>query len=385
MIFKNLFKSKENQMFFYVDESGHTGTNLFDDTQPVLYYGVLSSSLDIDTLAKKTIAASRVKLGVDRLHACELGNGGLVKISSSLLQIQKDFDVCFDFYQVSKIDHALITFFDQVFDAGLNPAVPWTAYWTPLRYILLLKVASLFDIEILKRAWGARIDTNDDIAEPELVNICCEIRRRVYNIPDERSRQIISDALRWAEENPKKIRYNIKDKNELMWITPNIIGFQPVMHGIAARIIEHKVKNIKIIVDQQLQFNKSQRSLAGYFSKARGSSIITGPGMPKISFDGMPTAPIDFLSSHDSVGLELVDIYMWIFRRYLERKKMVAELTPFIESQLNKGRVDEISLNGIARRWNKWFEALPEPTEEQLAEAKEMIALDERRRLKPER
>ena len=107
--------------------------------------------------------------------------------------------------------------------------------------------------------------------------------------------------------------------------------------------------------------------------------------MPKISFDGMPTAPIDFLSSHDSVGLELVDIYMWIFRRYLERKKMVAELTPFIESQLNKGRVDEISLNGIARRWNKWFEALPEPTEEQLAEAKEMIALDERRRLKPER
>jgi len=30
-------------MFFYVDESGHTGTNLFDPNQPVLYYGVLSS------------------------------------------------------------------------------------------------------------------------------------------------------------------------------------------------------------------------------------------------------------------------------------------------------------------------------------------------------
>ena len=372
-------------MFFYVDESGHTGTNLFDDTQPILYYGVLSSSLDIDALAKKTVAALRVKLGVDRLHACELGNGGLVKISSSLLQIQKDFGVSFDFYKVSKIDHALITFFDQVFDSGLNPAVPWTAYWTPLRYIFLLKVASLFDIEILKRAWNAKINTNDDIVESKLVNICCEIRSRVCNLPDERSRQIISDALRWVEDNPKKIRYNVKDKNEVMWITPNIIGFQLVMQGIAARIIKHKVKNTKIIVDQQLQFNKSQRSLADYFSKAKGSSIITGPGMPKISFDGMPTTPIDFLSSHDSIGLELVDIYMWIFRRHLERKKLVAELTPFIESQLNKGRVDEISLNGIAERWSKWFEALPEPTEDQLARAKEMIALAEKRRLKPVR
>ncbi len=38
-------------MYFYVDESGHTGTNLFDDDQPILYYGVLSSELDVDDLA----------------------------------------------------------------------------------------------------------------------------------------------------------------------------------------------------------------------------------------------------------------------------------------------------------------------------------------------
>jgi hypothetical protein len=372
-------------MFFHVDESGHTGTNLFDDNQPVLYYGVLYSKLDVDILAEKNVAKLREKLGVSRLHASELGNGGLVQISSDLIQIQKDFDISFDFYQVSKVDHALISFFDQVFDSGLNPLVSWTAYWTPLRYVLLLKVASLFDKELSKRAWSARIDTNDERAESELVAVCSEIRYRVRELPDQRSRQILSDALKWVEDNPKEIRYNVKDKNDLMLITPNIIGFQFVMHGIAARIIKHKVKNTKIIVDQQLQFNKSQQSLADYFSKARDSSIVNGPGMPEISFKGMPITPIDFSSSNDSVGLELVDIYIWVFRRYLERKELATELFPIIELQLSKGRTDEISLNGIARRWSKWFENLPEPTGEQLSKAKAMMALDEDRRLKSKR
>lgn len=378
----NIFMARRKEMFFYVDESGNTGTDLFDDNQPVLYYGVLSSKVNIDLLAEKNVAKLREKLGVNRLHASELGNGGLVPIASDLIRIQKEFDISFDFYQVSKVDHALISFFDQVFDAGLNPAVPWTSYWTPLRYILLLKVAALFDEEILKRAWSARIDTNDERAESELVKICCEIRHRVSKLPDQRSRQIISDALKWVEDNPKEIQYNVKDKDELMWITPNIIGFQSVMRGIAARIIKHKVKHSKIIVDQQSQFNKSQRSLADYFSKARGSSFVTGPGLPEINFDGMPTTPIVFSSSYNSVGLELVDIYIWIFRRYLEQKELAAELFSIIELQLNRGRTDEISLNGIAERWSKWFENLPEPTEEQLSKAKAMMALDEERRLK---
>lgn len=34
-------------MHFYVDETGHTGPNLFDRTQPVLSYGVLSSPDDL--------------------------------------------------------------------------------------------------------------------------------------------------------------------------------------------------------------------------------------------------------------------------------------------------------------------------------------------------
>ncbi len=76
-------------MYFHVDESGHTGTNLFDEDQPILYYGVLSSKFNIDTLAEKELSVLRQRLGVQRLHASELGNGGLVKIVDGLGSVQK--------------------------------------------------------------------------------------------------------------------------------------------------------------------------------------------------------------------------------------------------------------------------------------------------------
>lgn len=37
-------------MYFYVDESGQTGLELFDGNQPFLYYGVLSSKVNLDLL-----------------------------------------------------------------------------------------------------------------------------------------------------------------------------------------------------------------------------------------------------------------------------------------------------------------------------------------------
>lgn len=41
-----------------------------------------------------------------------------------------EFD--FDYYFIEKPDYALVLFFDAVFDAGLNEAVKWDVYWTPM-------------------------------------------------------------------------------------------------------------------------------------------------------------------------------------------------------------------------------------------------------------
>lgn len=120
-------------MYFYIDESGHTGLNLFDKNQPVLYYGMLSSKINIDLVAEDAVKAMRKKFGVDRLHAAELGVGRLSEIATDIARLRKKHNIVFDLLKVIKKDHALISFFDQTFDQGLNPAVPWMWYWSPLK------------------------------------------------------------------------------------------------------------------------------------------------------------------------------------------------------------------------------------------------------------
>ena len=64
-------------MFFFIDESGNTGNNLFDPEQPILSYGLLSSAPNPDELATAAHASMLRKLGVDCLHANQLGVGGV--------------------------------------------------------------------------------------------------------------------------------------------------------------------------------------------------------------------------------------------------------------------------------------------------------------------
>ena len=71
-------------MYCYVDESGNTGANLFDPAQPVLYYGLITSKTNLDVTAEPLLRAARAKLGVERLHANELGVRRLSDVALSL-------------------------------------------------------------------------------------------------------------------------------------------------------------------------------------------------------------------------------------------------------------------------------------------------------------
>lgn len=370
-------------MFFYVDESGHTGSELFDATQPVLYYGVISSDVNLDVLAEERLASLRKRLGVDRLHAAQLGVGRLATIADELVVMQKKFGLRFDLYRVNKPDHAVICFYDQVFDQHNNPAVTWTSYWTPLRYILLLKLASLFEEDDARLAWSARIDTNKARAKEKLIAVCQRIAGRVDQLPDVRSRQLIGDGLAWAARNPDAIGYNVDHADDVKQISPNIIGFQSVMHGIAKRIMQRGKRVSRIVVDRQSEFNKAQRTLSEFFAAASGMEGATGPGMPRVSFAGMPKTPIEFVAGTDSAGLELVDVYLWIFKRLMDGKDMAAELMPMVYAQRYRGNTDEISLRAIEHRWEQYFANMPSLEDmqpEQLEAAREILANEEQRR-----
>jgi len=346
-------------MFFYVDESGNTGLNLFDPSQPALYYGVISSHIDLDVAAKPAVERMRALLGVDRIHAKDLGNDKLSMVAREFIEVQKTVNISFDFYTVVKADHAVMAFFDQVFDSGVNEAVRWSNYWSPLRFGLLLSLAMLFDEELAEKAWKSRIEGNDDNAQKILVEVCEEIILRLPELRDSGARNRLYDGLRWAIKHPGALSYNAstvglrkkEKKGPAQQISPNIIGFQFVMRGIANRLLESKCEASRIVVDQQGEFNAAQKTLADFYKQVSGLEFISGPQMPQLNFEAMPATPIEFCSSNESIGLELVDVMLWIHRRIAEEKPVSEDLMDIVKVNYHLGVTDEISFKGI---WNRW-------------------------------
>lgn len=367
-------------MHFYVDESGQTGLNLFDEAQPILYYGVLSSSVDLNVHARVHVERLRDLLGVDRLHANELGVDKLTSICRQLDTIQRKNSICFDLYRISKVDHAAICFFDQVFDQGLNKAVPWAAYWTPLRYPLLLQVASIFDLQTLKLAWDARVERDERKANEILGGVLQTLLGRVDDISDSRLKEIIYDGLRWAIKYPEEIHYNVYNKKDLLQISPNLIGFQSVLHGIASRLKRGGGKALSLVVDQQSQFNKAQKWIADFYHQAREIPMEIGPGLPVMDLTHVPDISISCVSGSKNVGLELVDVYLWLFKRYFEGKFLNDPLTNLIGKQFNIGYTDEVSLQAIAERWTKFFADMPPLSEADTEKMKAAMAISETER-----
>lgn len=372
-------------MYFYVDESGNTGNNIFDPDQPDLYYGFIGCRKNLDIIAEPMLSRLRRELGVERLHANQLGVGRLVPIIDTFVRFQKTNDVRFNFYKVNKQDHAVISFFDQVFDAGLNDAVNWFHYWSPLRYVLLLKLDHLFTPELREAAWQARLQQSKDECSKALIKLCEDLIGRVDLLPDSRSREVIRGALTWCIYNTDAISYGSNNRESALQISPNLVGFQQVLQGIALRTQSASRPARSIIVDQQNEFNMAQQFIAEIYRGLRAADKVDfPPGMPRFDWSLMPDIEIEFRSGDQSAGLEMVDIYLWIMKRFEERRPLPDELLSLLHGQRHRGVRDEVSLYGINQRWSFLLE-LPEPDEKmkssvhqffEKAEARRFEALD---------
>lgn len=367
-------------MYYYVDESGNTGLNLFDPVQPMLYYGVLGCRYDLDIKAEPLLVSLRLELGVDRIHANQLGVGRLTPIADRLAKFSKKDGIRFSLFTVKKPDHAVITFFDQVFDSGLNEAVSWQHYWTPLRYAMLFKVAYLFDEELAKRAWAARREQNAARCDEELVKLCKDLRDRIDLLPDRRSRELVGGALTWAIAHPRAIGFGTDNRESALQISPNLVGFQQVLQGISVQSVGMGRKVKSIVVDRQTEFNAAQGELAEIYQKLRGHKTEMGPGMPTFDYSNIPEVPPTFKAGDQSAGLELVDVTLWIAKRLAEKKPLSPELENLFRVQTRHGITDEVSLDALDRRW-RHLAILPGATKPIRPEVMELFDREEKKRL----
>lgn len=199
--------------YAYVDETGNTGHNLFDEAQPDFFTAALITKGDFDLSFTKPVQELARGFGADTLHAKGLGIQRLDAIATDILKILRASDAHFFVSRVEKRYLVATKIFDALFDSGENAAVAWHHYnLRPLRLMLAFKLASTVDEDTAKLFWQCILEPDKEKAYQTLPTVCEALQKNLAKIPDERSRQVLSDGLDWARKHPEAIQIHTDRK-----------------------------------------------------------------------------------------------------------------------------------------------------------------------------
>lgn len=309
-------------MYAYIDESGNTGTNLFDSSQPMFLSLAMSSQVDFDLVFRDRLARIVTSTGLEKLHASELGVAGLESIARDLIELVEFSQVRFYFAYVQKTDVAVIKFYDAVFDPGENPAAPPLVYpIRGLRLLLLLKFNAILSVEETRLFWNAMISRPSESARNEAVSAIEGVLRRVWLLPDERSRQLIGDTLSWAKDNIQALSFWNQQKRDRYGHLPNLFTLPALMDGIDRSSKQWNSRIRGVVHDQQGQFGATLQHWFSFFRDREPERIVHFGDTP-IQFGDFRESTFEIRDSTVSPGLQLVDVVLWAFSRMLSDRDL---------------------------------------------------------------
>lgn len=361
-------------MYFHVDESGNTGNNLFDSAQPTLSYGVLSSRGNVDKLGGSIYQEMLSKLGVSSLHAAELGIERIETIIPMLADLHERMDFGFDYYFIEKPTYALVQFFEAVYDAGLNKAVGWSHYWTPMRFLLIGALNELLDEEFLRRSWSLSIERRIATRFTDVVGLLRDARGIISkSSADARLKEILIEPLDFGMKSPEILDFGAQDPKI---ISPNAVAFQFVVSALG-RHIRNSPESTAVVVtiDHQQQFNaaqlrtyEAQRLIAEGFKKAPAEQqeyILNHPLYQNLDREEalaaeIPSGAPRVARSSESIGLQIVDVYLWLANRVIQGLHLPTKSARFARMFLQSGQFDGIWMAGMLGRWSTFEKQLPQ-------------------------
>ena len=220
-------------LYAFVDETGNTGSNLFDEAQPDFFTGALITKTNFDVLYERKIRAICHRNGFDALHASELGFGPIEQAAPEILHLLKKVDARFFISRVEKRYLLATKVYDTFFDSGENPAASWTAYnIRPLKLILCFKVASLLTEDIAREFWSMLMARNETQARSKIPGICDAILERVPSLIDQRSQEIVRETLTWSRNHPDALDIFISGRQAKNGHMPNMVAFVNLLNGL---------------------------------------------------------------------------------------------------------------------------------------------------------
>jgi hypothetical protein len=367
-------------MFAFIDESGSTGPNLFDQEQPIFYSVAVISKADLDIEYRETFHRLARANGFSSLHANIAGQRGLDPILPEIQRLLKKDNIRFFIAKISKRDLVLTKLADTIFDCGENPAVGWHIYNVRvLRLLNVTKLSAIADEPCLRGFWEA-LQENNPARSRETFK--CSLERllsRLSILPDKRSREVIGSAVDWALNHPDAITVHVPKSLRLSHL-PHLVAFPPLLHAIQRQSEYWKSPVKEIRHDREsLVMNALQRThemLSHAPVKSFDWVDMTYP------VGAVPNSSFKEVASNESPGVQLADIVLWLIRRETEGEGLSRTSEEFLNRVRRNGEPYELSLDAMKSMLAPAMEALMSQnlTLEQKLGAEDMLRSIELRR-----
>jgi hypothetical protein len=370
-------------MYAYVDETGNTGNKILDSEQPLFITSAMLTRSNFDVIWDAEIARIAKKAGVKALHAAELGVGRLDLIAPHLLKIVKAAKARFYLSRVEKLYLAATKVMDTYFDSGENLAVPWQTYnLRQLRLVVTFKIATyMLTNEIAQTVWNCLLARKESTATELFVEGARALLSNVNRLPDQRSQQMIKEALEWAIANPENFSIHTKNRAFMYSHSPNYVAFTMLVDGIdeAAKAWGSPVR--EIVHDRQVELEKMLRFHHEIVSNA-SEEMFHWPGETPRALQRVPGSIMRMSTEQTSAGLQVVDVILWLFKRALATPDIGPANARLLHQVYRRGRQNDFSFEGVGTQVEERIhEVMTAPFgEEQQAASRAILAKSESNR-----
>ena len=306
------------------------------------------------------------------------------RLAPDILRLLKRADARFIVSRVEKRYLLATKVFDTFFDSGENPAAPWHVYNVrPLRLILCFKVATLLTEEIARDFWAMLMARTENQARSRIPDICDAIMARASKLADERSREIVQEALSWSREHPEALDIFVPRRQAKNGHMPNMVGFINLLDGLEHLSRRWKRPVRKIVHDRQSQFDDSFAEWHRLYSNASPEPIHR-PG-EVVVLQKVAGSTFEISASDESSGIQVIDFVLWLYRQFFKKKEIPFHSTLILDYLFRKGIHNDFSFTGVSSQVEKLVSRMTtaDISPEDLESGQKLAANmeDERRRL----
>jgi hypothetical protein len=330
--------STEATVTAYTDESGNSGLNIFDNTQPWFWTATLLTESDLERDAShfRTLAEN---LGEAEIHANELGSARLNSIARSLCSTIVLHNCRFVFTVVEKRHVASMKLVDTLLDAGNNKAVHYFHYNARIfRLTLATYLMLITSPQSQEEFWQLYRNRDEKSFKRVLKRLSWNVRTKIH---DRRVQEILGDAISYARERP----LDVLDMKRSALDSPNMVAFSTLLHGLHSILGPEKKRIKRFVHDEQNQFGAHMREMFNVFGgvKFTETLISAAPSMEKVDTYACAVE----MSKLPLVGLQLVDVALWLAKRHFEGRALGEECSHLLDEILRRSHSSEFSADQL--------------------------------------